>query len=87
MAREYHDETLPKDAHKVAYFCSMWRAEVLLDEDHAGCVDYAASLGRNEQGCAYPDVTAQVGMNEMSKKFKKMGGTKGVCRGGQGEGE
>ena len=22
-AREYHDETLPKDAHKVAHFCSM----------------------------------------------------------------
>ena len=24
-AREYHDETLPKDAHKVAHFCSMCR--------------------------------------------------------------
>ncbi len=22
-ARAYHDETLPKDAHKVAHFCSM----------------------------------------------------------------
>ena len=22
-ARDYHDETLPKDAHKVAHFCSM----------------------------------------------------------------
>jgi phosphomethylpyrimidine synthase len=22
-AREYHDETLPKEAHKVAHFCSM----------------------------------------------------------------
>ena len=22
-ARKYHDETLPKDAHKVAHFCSM----------------------------------------------------------------
>ena len=22
-AREYHDETMPKEAHKVAHFCSM----------------------------------------------------------------
>jgi phosphomethylpyrimidine synthase len=39
------------------------RAEVLLDEDHAGCADYAAGL--NEQ---------QAGMKEMSEKFKAMGG-------------
>jgi phosphomethylpyrimidine synthase len=35
-ARAYHDETLPKDAHKVAHFCSMCGPKVLLDEDHAG---------------------------------------------------
>jgi phosphomethylpyrimidine synthase len=34
-ARQYHDETLPKDAHKVAHFCYV-RAEILLHEDHPG---------------------------------------------------
>ncbi len=36
-AREFHDETLPKEAHKVAHFCSMCGPELLLHEDHAGC--------------------------------------------------
>ncbi|MEZ5892535.1 MAG: hypothetical protein R3C58_05240 [Parvularculaceae bacterium] len=35
-ARDYHDRALPKEAHKVAHFCSHVRAEILLDEDHAG---------------------------------------------------
>ncbi len=35
-AREYHDETLPKEAHKTAHFCSHVRPEVLLDEDQPG---------------------------------------------------
>ena len=38
-ARSYHDETLPKDAHKVAHFCSMCGPEILLDEDHGGRSD------------------------------------------------
>jgi len=35
-ARDYHDETLPKESHKVAHFCSMC-GRILLDEDHSGC--------------------------------------------------
>jgi phosphomethylpyrimidine synthase len=34
-ARQYHDETLPKEAHKTAHFCDV-RPEVLLDEDQPG---------------------------------------------------
>ena len=35
-AREYHDETLPKDSAKVAHFCSMC-GPILLHENHPGC--------------------------------------------------
>ena len=35
-AKSFHDETMPKEAHKTAHFCSMCGPEVLLDEDHAG---------------------------------------------------
>ena len=35
-ARSFHDETLPKEAHKVAHFCSMW-AKILLNENYSRC--------------------------------------------------
>jgi hypothetical protein len=44
-AREFHDETLPKDSAKVAHFCSM-RAALLLDEDHAGRARLRRPTGR-----------------------------------------
>ena len=48
------------------------RPEVLLDEDHAGCRDYAASLGANERAALGLDA-AEAGMKEMSDKFNAMG--------------
>ncbi|MDH4982664.1 phosphomethylpyrimidine synthase ThiC [Hyphomicrobium sp. D-2] len=61
-ARAYHDETLPKDAHKVAHFCSMCGPKFCSMEITQQVRDYAAKL--NEQ---------QDGMDEMSQKFRDMG--------------
>ena len=62
-ARAYHDETLPKDAHKVAHFCSMCgpkfcsmkitqdlRAEVLaMDDAQRAALDRAAGMAGKAQ--------------------------------------
>ena len=61
-AREYHDETLPKDAHKVAHFCSMCGPKFCSMKITQDVRDYAAELEKKEQG-----------MNEMSEKFLQLG--------------
>jgi phosphomethylpyrimidine synthase len=62
-AREYHDETLPKEAHKVAHFCSMCGPKFCSMKITQDVRDYAATL--NDQ---------QVGMAQMSEKFRRLGG-------------
>jgi len=71
-AREYHDETLPKEAHKVAHFCSMCGPKFCSMKITADVREYAESLTDNEKAALYPDA-AQAGMAEMSEKFKAMG--------------
>src|ERR1700749_3904002 len=71
-ARSYHAETLPKDGHKVAHFCSMCGPKFCSMKITQDVRDYAASLGNNEKAALYPDA-AQAGMKEMSEKFKQMG--------------
>jgi phosphomethylpyrimidine synthase len=66
-AREYHDETLPKEAHKVAHFCSMCGPKFCSMKITQDVRDYAASLGDNEKA-------ALDGMAEMSRKFTELGG-------------
>jgi phosphomethylpyrimidine synthase len=61
-AREYHDETLPKEAHKVAHFCSMCGPKFCSMKITQDVRDYAATLNEKESGMA-----------EMSEKFKAMG--------------
>ena len=61
-AREYHDETLPKEAHKVAHFCSMCGPKFCSMKITQDVRDYAATLNDKEQGMA-----------EMSAKFTEMG--------------
>ncbi len=69
-AREMHDATLPKDAHKVAHFCSMCGPKFCSMKITQDVRDYAA-----KQNAGVPDMAAaQAGMDEMSKKFKDMGG-------------
>jgi phosphomethylpyrimidine synthase len=61
-AREYHDETLRKEAHKVAHFCSMCGPKFCSMKITQDVRDYAATLNDKEAGMA-----------EMSKKFRDMG--------------
>jgi phosphomethylpyrimidine synthase len=57
-ARSYHDETLPKEAHKLAHFCSMCGPKFCSMEITQQVRDYAAKLAEKEAGMA-----------EMSEKF------------------
>ena len=61
-ALKYHDETLPKEAHKVAHFCSMCGPKFCSMKITQDVRDYAATLNDKEQGMA-----------SMSKKFIDMG--------------
>src|SRR5215216_4064129 len=68
-ARAYHDETLPKDAHKVAHFCSMCGPKFCSMKITQDVRDYAATLNDPAAGA----LTAEQGMAEMSEKFRQMG--------------
>ena len=72
-AKDYHDQTLPKDAHKVAHFCSMCGPKFCSMKITQDVRDYADGLSDNEKAALYP-VEAQEGMAEMSEKFKDLGG-------------
>jgi len=73
-AKEYHDETLPKEAHKVAHFCSMCGPKFCSMKITQDVRDYAAGLGDNEKAALGLDkAKAEAGMKEMSEKFKAMG--------------
>jgi phosphomethylpyrimidine synthase len=61
-AREFHDETLPKDAHKVAHFCSMCGPKFCSMKITQDVRDYAATLNEKQEGMA-----------QMSEKFKALG--------------
>jgi phosphomethylpyrimidine synthase len=84
-ALAFHDETLPKEAHKVAHFCSMCGPKFCSMKITQDVRDYAASLGDNEKAALYPtgepssvgmtmSGVIEDGMAQMSEKFVKMGG-------------
>jgi phosphomethylpyrimidine synthase len=52
----FHDETLPKEAHKVAHFCSMCGPKFCSMKITQDVRDYAATLGDNEKAALYPQV-------------------------------
>jgi len=66
-AREYHDETMPKDAHKVAHFCSMCGPKFCSMKISQDVRDYAAQQGLTE------DEALQEGMKTKSIEFMKTG--------------
>jgi phosphomethylpyrimidine synthase len=75
-ARSYHDETLPKEAHKVAHFCSMCGPKFCSMKITQDVRDYAATLNDREAESAAGATGTSVreaGMAEMSKKFLDMG--------------
>ena len=66
-AREFHDETMPKEAHKVAHFCSMCGPNFCSMKITQDVRDYAASLKMDEQSAI------QKGMEEKAIEFKNTG--------------
>jgi len=72
-AREYHDETLPKEAHKLAHFCSMCGPKFCSMEITREVRDYAAKLNDPSGAGALTEAERQKGMEEMSEKFREMG--------------
>jgi phosphomethylpyrimidine synthase len=86
-AQSFHDETLPKEAHKVAHFCSMCGPKFCSMEITREVRDYASRL--NEAAVEIAEETTQIdpeaasglalereiesGMNEMSQKFRELG--------------
>ncbi len=61
-AQQFHDETLPKEAHKVAHFCSMCGPKFCSMKITQDVRDYAEELEKKEAGMA-----------EMADKFRQLG--------------
>lgn len=77
-AREYHDATLPKDAHKVAHFCSMCGPQFCSMKISQEVRDFAASKERAAIETVVGDATldvaeAEAGMKEKADEFKRTG--------------
>ncbi len=66
-AREYHDETLPQDAAKVAHFCSMCGPNFCSMKISQDVRDFAAKLDVDEQQAV------QIGMKEKTAEFRDKG--------------
>ena len=66
-AREYHDETLPKDSAKVAHFCSMCGPKFCSMKISQEVREYAQKLGVTESQAK------DAGMAEMSERFSQSG--------------
>ncbi|CAH1213635.1 phosphomethylpyrimidine synthase [Candidatus Nitrotoga sp. BS] len=66
-AREFHDETLPKDSAKVAHFCSMCGPHFCSMKISQEVRDYAATQGVDEQ------TALQKGMEQKAVEFVKQG--------------
>ncbi|MBS0318135.1 MAG: phosphomethylpyrimidine synthase ThiC, partial [Proteobacteria bacterium] len=66
-ARDFHDETLPKESSKVAHFCSMCGPKFCSMKITQEVRDYAASLGVSDEQAL------QEGMDSMSETFRRRG--------------
>jgi len=66
-AREYHDETMPKQAHKVAHFCSMCGPNFCSMKISQDVRDYAVKEGIGVE------VAVDQGMKEKAKLFREQG--------------
>ncbi len=67
-AREYHDETLPKDSAKVAHFCSMCGPKFCSMKITQDVRDYAA-----QQKIGNIKIAVEQGLQEKSAEFKDKG--------------
>ncbi|MBH1964029.1 MAG: phosphomethylpyrimidine synthase ThiC [Comamonadaceae bacterium] len=67
-AKEYHDETLPKDSSKEAHFCSMCGPKFCSMKITQEVREFAAAKGLTEQDAL------KAGMDEKSAEFQARGG-------------
>ena len=67
-AREFHDQTLPKEAHKVAHFCSMCGPNFCSMKITQDVRDYA-----REQGLESPDEALVKGLDDKAREFSQRG--------------
>ncbi|WP_341705084.1 phosphomethylpyrimidine synthase ThiC [Ferrovibrio sp.] len=67
-ARDFHDQTLPKEAHKLAHFCSMCGPKFCSMKISQELRDAA----RQQNDVAQNDIDQ--GMNEMAERFREQGG-------------
>jgi phosphomethylpyrimidine synthase len=67
-AKDFHDETLPKEGHKIAHFCSMCGPNFCSMKISQDVRDYA-----DQQGMENMDDAIKKGMDDMSKEFKEKG--------------
>ena len=68
-AREYHDATLPKEAHKVAHFCSMCGPKFCSMRISREVQDYA-----REKGIGDAQDAVAAGLEEKAVEFRREGG-------------
>jgi len=66
-AEEYHDETMPKDAHKVAHFCSMCGPNFCSMKITQDVREFAAKQGLNDE------LALKKGMEEKAIEFRQRG--------------
>ena len=66
-ASSFHDETLPKEAHKVAHFCSMCGPKFCSMKITQDVRDYAAKIGVDEIDAI------KRGLKQKSDEFDKKG--------------
>ena len=66
-AREFHDETMPKEAHKVAHFCSMCGPNFCSMKITQEVRDFAADKGIGVE------VAVEEGMKTKAKEFREQG--------------
>ncbi len=67
LAKQFHDETLPKEAHKVAHFCSMCGPNFCSMKITQDVRDYAAEHGLDSEEAI------QKGMEEKAVEFRQSG--------------
>jgi phosphomethylpyrimidine synthase len=75
---EADGKTLPKEAHKLAHFCSMCGPKFCSMEITREVRDYAAKLNDpsgvgSSAASTLTEAERQKGMDEMSEKFREMG--------------
>jgi phosphomethylpyrimidine synthase len=74
-AREYHDQTMPKQAHKVAHFCSMCGPNFCSMKITQDVRDYAEQQNAEQQNSVEVnlDEAIEKGLKEKAKEFKQQG--------------